>query len=93
MASRPRRSRSRVAADKGVDLAAVAGTGPGGQITKSDVLATAAARTPARRAAALPGDLADVASLVVRRAAADHNIDLDEVAAGRPLSTLTSTMC
>ena len=31
----------RIAADKGVDLAAVAGTGPAGRITKSDVLAVA----------------------------------------------------
>ncbi|HAJ35102.1 MAG TPA: 2-oxo acid dehydrogenase subunit E2 [Chloroflexi bacterium] len=76
----------RVAADKGVDLASVAGTGPGGQITKQDVLAaTAAPAIPA----ALPGDLADEASLAVRRAAAEHNINLREIAGDRPLSTLT----
>ncbi|MBK8046670.1 MAG: 2-oxo acid dehydrogenase subunit E2 [Anaerolineales bacterium] len=78
----------RVAADKGVPLAAISGTGPGGQITKHDVIAyaeTSASGGPA----ALPGDLANEASLVVRRAAADFNVDLDEVAKGKPLSTLT----
>lgn len=88
----------RVAADKGVPLGSVAGTGPGGQITKSDVLAyadkgpgeaAAGVRGPAVAPPALPGDLADEATLVVRRAAADLNINLAEIAGGRPLSTLT----
>lgn len=87
----------RVAADKGVPLGGVAGTGPGGQITKSDVLAAASAPRgqgagaagPAVAPPPLPGDLAEEATLVVRRAAADFNINLAEVAAGRPLSTLT----
>lgn len=82
----------RVAADKGVALGAVSGTGPGGQITKSDVLSAAGKSQPAGPSgerAPLPGDLADEASLVVRRAAADLNINLAEIAAGRPLSTLT----
>jgi 2-oxoisovalerate dehydrogenase E2 component (dihydrolipoyl transacylase) len=78
----------RVAADKGVDLATVAGTGPGGQITKGDVLARAG-QGGAGAPAALPGDLANEPSLVVRRAAADLNVNLGEVAQGRPLSTLT----
>jgi 2-oxoisovalerate dehydrogenase E2 component (dihydrolipoyl transacylase) len=78
----------RVAADKGVDLATVAGTGPGGQITKGDVLARAE-QGGSGAPAALPGDLADEPSLVVRRAAADLNVNLGEVAQGRPLSTLT----
>ena len=77
----------RVAADKGVDLAGVAGTGPGGQITKQDVLAHSAA--PSGALAALPGDLADEPVLAVRRAAADYNINLRELAGDRPLSTLT----
>lgn len=89
----------RVAADEGVDLGAVNGTGPGGQVRKSDVLdyvaqkkgepagATPAGTAPS--AAGLPGDYADVPSTGVRRAAADYNIDLRAVAAGRPLSTLT----
>lgn len=78
----------RVAADKGVDLAGVAGTGPGGQITKQDVLAATAA-APDSASSALPGDLADESSLAVRRAAADNNINLREIAGDRPLSTLT----
>jgi len=77
----------RVAADKGVDLTSVAGTGPGGQITKQDVLAYSTA--PVNAPSALPGDLADTPSLAVRRAAADHNINLREIAGERPLSALT----
>ncbi len=76
----------RVAAEKGVALGAVTGTGPGGRITKDDVLSSA--QKPAGEAAALPGDLANVPSLTVRRIAALNNIDLDAVAAGRPLSSL-----
>jgi 2-oxoglutarate dehydrogenase E2 component (dihydrolipoamide succinyltransferase) len=37
----------------------------------------------------LPGDLADIASLEVRRIAADYNLALKSIAAGRPLSALT----
>ncbi len=50
-----------------------------------------AVQAPARPGGppALPGDLADEPSLVVRRAAADFNINLAEIAEGRPLSTLT----
>ncbi len=90
----------RVAADRGVSLSGIAGTGPGGQITKDDVLARAdgdsaeappVAATPKEASApqGLPGDLADVASLEVRRIAADYNLDLKRVAAERPLSSLT----
>ena len=78
----------RVAADKGVSLSSIAGTGPGGQITKDDVLAAAEAGSSAAPAG-LPGDLADVPTAPVRRLAANHNVDLDDVAAGKPLSTLT----
>ncbi len=82
----------RVAAEKGIVLSGISGTGPGGQITKDDVLAQAdGGKEPAAEgsAAALPGDLADVAPLEVRRLAADYNISLHEVANGRALSTLT----
>lgn len=85
----------RVAADKGVSLAEVTGTGLGGRITKEDVLASAekpAAPAPAASgglASALPSALADFAALAVRRLAAENNVRLDEVAQGRPLSTLT----
>ncbi len=37
----------KVAADKGVDLGAVKGTGPSGRVTKADVLAAATTATPA----------------------------------------------
>lgn len=88
----------RIAADRGVALSGIAGTGPGGQITKEDVLARADSGTPAPekapadaapKAEGLPSDLANVASLEVRRIAADYSLDLYEIAAGRPLSTLT----
>jgi pyruvate/2-oxoglutarate dehydrogenase complex dihydrolipoamide acyltransferase (E2) component len=81
----------RVAADKGVSLAEVTGTGMGGRITKEDVLASAEKpATPAPSApVALPSALADFAALAVRRLAAENNVRLDEVAQGRPLSTLT----
>lgn len=89
----------RIAADRGVTLSNIAGTGPGGQITKEDVLAhaergTAAAPAQAEaetapQAEGLLGDLANVASLEVRRIAADYNLNLHEIAAGRPLSSLT----
>jgi 2-oxoisovalerate dehydrogenase E2 component (dihydrolipoyl transacylase) len=39
--------------------------------------------------AALPGALANVPSPAVQRVAADHNVDLEDVADGRPFSTLT----
>jgi 2-oxoglutarate dehydrogenase E2 component (dihydrolipoamide succinyltransferase) len=85
----------RVAADRGVDLEGLAGTGPGGRITKDDVLsnnrqpgeegAPAAGETTRK---ALPGDQANVAPLSVLRLAADYNVDLAEIAGDRPLSTL-----
>ena len=79
----------RVAADKGVALDAVTGTGPGGRITKEDVLSTAEKpAAQAKESAALPGDLADNAPLAVRRVAAQHNINLHEVAQGRAWSSL-----
>lgn len=79
----------RVAAEKGVRLQGISGSGPGGQITKDDVLATIADKPDGAGTAALPEELADIASLEVRRLAAEHNIGLDEVADGRPYSTLT----
>ena len=78
----------RVANDQSVDLGGVTGTGPGGRIIKADVLAAVGGKESGR-ASGLPGELADVASLTVTRVAAQAGMDLDEVAAGRPLSTLT----
>lgn len=78
----------RVANDQAVALENVTGTGPGGRITKADVLA-AAKGEGSGEAIGLPGELADVASLAVTRVAAQESLDLNAVAAGRPLSTLT----
>lgn len=79
----------RVAADKGVDLGGVSGTGPGGRITKDDVLASSEKKPAGGEVATLPGDLADEASLAVRRLAAEHNINLREISGGKALSALT----
>ena len=96
----------RMAEETGVSLGDVIGTGPGGRITKKDVMAAAqkdngnqpkattdrrpATDSPAKTTgAALPGDLGDETPLAVRRLAAEHNLNLREVAVGRPLSTLT----
>ncbi|MCB9139489.1 MAG: 2-oxo acid dehydrogenase subunit E2 [Caldilineaceae bacterium] len=78
----------RVAADKGVSLAGITGTGPGGQITKNDVLSAAKAGDGSAPEA-LPGRLAQVPALAVQRLAADHNVNLEDVAGDRPMSTLT----
>lgn len=84
----------RIAAQESVPLSAISGTGPGGQIRKSDVLGYVEekgkgqkATTPASKG--LSGDLADVANLGVRRVAADYNVNLRDVAEGRSLSSLT----
>ncbi|CAN5761740.1 hypothetical protein BH10CHL1_BH10CHL1_16490 [soil metagenome] len=84
----------RLAAEKGIALSKITGTGPGNQITKDDVIAYVNGGAPATSAtadepAALPGDLADVPSLDVRRMAALYNINLAEIAQGRPISRLT----
>lgn len=84
----------RVASEKGIPLAAVIGTGAGGQITKDDVLAYSKPAPPAPSVAEmlpelLPDDLADQPTLSVQRLAAEHNINLAEIASGRPLRSLT----
>ena len=85
----------RVAEDRGVSLGQINGTGPGGQITKDDVVAFAEGGGQGKSGGqsepgeALPGDLADVAPLVVTRLAAEYNIDLDELAQDKPFSALT----
>ena len=78
----------RVAEDKGVALGGVKGSGPGGQVMKNDVLA-AAEKGAAPAVVALTGELAEVASLIVRRTAADLSVNLAEIAGDRPLSSLT----
>ncbi|MBX2999960.1 MAG: 2-oxo acid dehydrogenase subunit E2 [Caldilineaceae bacterium] len=82
----------RMAAQESVPLSQVSGTGPGGQIRKSDVLGYVEqkgqqATPPASKG--LSGDLADVPNLGARRVAADYNVNLRDVAEGRPLSSLT----
>ncbi len=87
----------RMAEEAGIDLAAVPGSGPGGQVTKADVARYLAAQEASstdgtsspEHTTALPEEFADVASLSVRRLAADFNVNLREVAQGRPLSQLT----
>lgn len=84
----------RVAAEKGITLSQIEGSGANGQITKQDVLdykdgGAPAGGSGAAGSAALPGDLANVPSMVVRRAAAENGINLDDIANGKPLSALT----
>ncbi len=89
---------AKVAAEHGVNLAAVHGSGPGGRITKEDVLAAAQAGTarmaPGATAApaasgqppaaiSLPSfdghNMATFLSPVVRKLAAEHNIDVSRI--------------
>ncbi len=79
----------RVAAEKGLSLSGISPTGPGGQITKEDVLARASAPNAEADDDELPAEVANVALMEVRRVAADYNIALSDVAQGRPLGTLT----
>ena len=83
----------RLAEDVGVSLEEISGTGIGGRITKKDVLAQMIPggddQTPPATPQPLPGDLADAAPLVVRRLAAENNLNLRALAGDRPLSTLT----
>jgi 2-oxoglutarate dehydrogenase E2 component (dihydrolipoamide succinyltransferase) len=83
---------AKVAAEHGVNLAAVHGSGPGGRITKEDVLAAAQAGTArfvAGNAAALSGpvslpsfdghNMATFLSPVVRKLASEHNLDVSRI--------------
>lgn len=87
----------RMAEELGVSLSSIKGSGLRGQVTKEDVVAHQAAQksAPAAPASATPAassleaDLRDISSLVVRRLATENHINLRDVAAGRPLSTLT----
>ena len=68
----------RLARERGVDLATVTGTGPGGRIVEADVLAAA----DAARAAAEAGRV--MASPLARRLAREQGIDLAGVAGTGP---------
>ncbi len=79
----------RLAAEHGVDLSAVAGTGDGGRITKADVLAHVAARGPGGGSPAGGGGHAPPGGLgarvepmsVMRRRIAEHMIESRRTAA------------
>lgn len=87
----------RVAKEEGVSLDEVQGAIAGDQVTKDDVLAFVAQRKeeaacPSLSPPSLPpvdDERAGMLPLAVKRLAAEHNIDLRELAAGRPLSSLT----
>lgn len=85
---------AKVAAEHGVNLAAVHGSGPGGRITKEDVLAAAQAGTArmvpgaglapvASGPVSLPSfdghNMATFLSPVVRKLAAEHNVDVSRI--------------
>jgi pyruvate dehydrogenase E2 component (dihydrolipoamide acetyltransferase) len=70
----------RVAADLGVELGTVRGSGPGGRIVEADVRAAAAAAP-----AAAPGENGFVrASPLARRLAREHGLELEAVAGTGP---------
>ncbi len=81
----------RIAEERGIDLEAVKGSGPRGQVTKEDVLTYEAppAAAAAESAVLRDPELADLASLSVARLAVENNIDLRALAAGRPLGAIT----
>ena len=80
-----------MAVEHGISLDMLNGSGPGGQITKADVQAYIENRQLNRKPGqpTRPVQLRHVASLLVRRLAAEHNINLAEIAGDRPLGELT----
>ena len=95
----------RVAADLGVDLATVTGTGPGGRIVAEDVAAAAATGTGAAAVrpaaetgppeasaapeASAPGPATAPVSPLVRRLAESQDVDLTAVAGTGPAGRIT----
>lgn len=74
-------SARRIAAERGVDVATLRGTGPNARIVMADVLE---AKVPASQTAAAGGLKPAVASPLVRRDAVAAGVDLNEVAASGP---------
>jgi 2-oxoglutarate dehydrogenase E2 component (dihydrolipoamide succinyltransferase) len=84
---------AKIAAERGVNLATVRGSGPGGRITKEDVIAAADAGTarfvPGAAAPLASGpvslpkfdghNMATFVSPVVRKLASEHNIDVSRI--------------
>jgi 2-oxoisovalerate dehydrogenase E2 component (dihydrolipoyl transacylase) len=91
----------RVAEEEHIPLDQVKGTGAGGQVTKEDVLALVAqkGRPQAGQEAlvteegagdeAQGGARGEAVGLTVQRLAVEHNINLRDVARGRPLGAIT----
>ena len=72
----------RLARERGVDLATVTGTGPGGRVVESDVLAAAEVAAAAAAVLAAPGGV--LASPLARRVAREQGIDLATVTGTGP---------
>jgi 2-oxoisovalerate dehydrogenase E2 component (dihydrolipoyl transacylase) len=84
----------RVADKEGVPLNEVKGSGPGGQVTKEDVLHYAeernqAGEAPSPAAAVQDEELQDIVLLPVGRLAAENGINLRQLAGDRSLRSLT----
>jgi pyruvate dehydrogenase E2 component (dihydrolipoamide acetyltransferase) len=75
----------RVAAELGVDLASVTGTGPGGRIVAEDVEGAAARQVPAQPSEAEPASI----SPLVRRLAESQGVDLATVRGTGPGGRIT----
>ncbi|MCW5882947.1 MAG: 2-oxo acid dehydrogenase subunit E2 [Anaerolineae bacterium] len=69
---------ARIAQEQGIDIASLRGSGPGGQVTKDDVLRVASSPAPTRAAISLapPSSLADFRSPRVQALAARLGVDL-----------------
>lgn len=81
----------RIAEERGIDLEAVKGSGPRGQVTKEDVLTFEAPPVTAAAESAVLRDseLANLPNATVARLAVENNIDLRALAGGRPLAAVT----
>jgi pyruvate dehydrogenase E2 component (dihydrolipoamide acetyltransferase) len=69
----------RLAQERGIDLAQVQGTGPGGRILVEDVQKALESRTPAAPASAPPAEVAVQVTPAARHLARQHGIDLAKV--------------